>query len=341
MKWHLRGRTLKRLRTATSFALAYVLVGIVWEYLELSQVSFYGPGIGLAVGLTLAVLEESDVAGFTRRMSFSAAVLTKSVIYLAFIAVPLGVMGFIGGALSGLELSDFYAWILSAEFIRDIVLLYAIHLGFLFFRQLSGLLGPGTMVRYVTGRYHKPRVEKRVFMFLDLKSSTTLAENLGGARYYAFLNEFFHDLSDPIMDRRAEIYRFVGDEVILTWPLSCGVRDANCVRVFVEIMAQIHGRREYYLNAFGHVPEFKAGVHYGEVVTAEIGDVKKEISYLGDVLNTTARIQSKCNEMGQLLIASQELVDELELPEYVQPQPLGQIALRGKAHTTALVGLHA
>lgn len=176
-------------------------------------------------------------------------------------------------------------------------------------------------------------------MFLDLRSSTTIAEKLGGATYFAFLNTFFRDLSDPILDRAAEIYQYVGDEVVLTWPVDTGVRDANCVLIFTDILAQIDSRRDYYEQAFGHVPEFKAGIHFGDVITAEIGDIKKEITYSGDVLNTTARIQSKCNELGHLLIASEELTSILNLPTSITPQTLGRVELRGKAEPTALVGL--
>ncbi len=93
------------------------------------------------------------------------------------------------------------------------------------------------------------------------------------------------------------------------------------------------------MTHFGHVPEFKAGLHYGDVITAEIGDLKKEIVYNGDVLNTTARIQSMCNQFNQRLIASEALVSALELPEFIEPSVLGHVELRGKAEAMALVAL--
>ena len=338
---HLRRRTIQQIQTFAWFAAVYVVIGIVWEYLEMSAVSLSGPGAGLGVGLTLALLEESRIADFTRSMSFSAAVLVKSAVFVGVIAVPVCSIGLIVGLIHGHTLSEFREWISSAEFAVELIAIYLIHLGIIFFRHLNRLLGPGTLMRYVTGRYHKPSAERRVFMFLDLKSSTMIAEAMGKERYYAFLNASFRDMSEPILDRSAEIYQYVGDEVILTWPLESGIRDANCIRVFVEILGQIQSRREYYLHAFGRVPEFKAALHYGDVIAAEIGDIKKEICYFGDVLNTTARIQAKCNELGHLLIASEELVARLQLPLSVKSEALGQIALRGKAEATALVGLYA
>ena len=176
-------------------------------------------------------------------------------------------------------------------------------------------------------------------MFLDMKSSTTLAETLGGQMYFSLLNTFFRNISEPILVRDAEIYQYVGDEVILTWPVEIGFRDANCIRIFFDILAEIEHRREYYEAEFGHVPAFKAGLHFGDVITAEIGDLKKEIVYNGDVLNTTARIESMCNEYDQQLIASEELVSHLELPNFIAAKSLGPVVLRGKADAIPLIAL--
>ena len=57
-------------------------------------------------------------------------------------------------------------------------------------------------------------------MFLDMKSSTTIAEQLGHVRFYTLLNELFHEISQPVLQTKAEIYQYVGDEVVLTWEME-------------------------------------------------------------------------------------------------------------------------
>ena len=121
--------------------------------------------------------------------------------------------------------------------------------------------------------------------------------------------------------------------------MEVGLKDGNCIRVFFEILAEVERRRDYYLAEFGLVPEFKAGLHFGDVITAEVGDLKKEIVYNGDVLNTTARIESLCNDYGQQLIASEDLVSQLKLPNFIAPKPLGSVVLRGKAEAIPLMAL--
>src|SRR5688500_20154043 len=82
-----------------------------------------------------------------------------------------------------------------------------------FFLQINHLLGEGTLWKFIRGKYHQPREEERIFMFLDMKSSTTIAEQLGHVRFYTLLNALFHEISQPILQTRAEIYQYVGDEI--------------------------------------------------------------------------------------------------------------------------------
>ena len=72
-------------------------------------------------------------------------------------------------------------------------------------------------------------------------------------------------------------------------------------------------------------------------MVGEIGIVKRDIAYSGDVLNTTARIQSKCNELGVNILLSKNLLTGLgSLPNLFKPIEIGEIDLRGKQHSLML-----
>ncbi len=116
-----------------------------------------------------------------------------------------------------------------------------------------------------------------------------------------------------------------------------GIKDANCLRVFFDIDAVIEKKRQRYLDQFGVVPEYKAGLHVGEVMTAEIGDLKRGLVFNGDVLNTGARIQGECGRLGRRLVSSAELVARLTLPTGWTAEEMGPVKLRGKAEPLELV----
>ena len=166
-------------------------------------------------------------------------------------------------------------------------------------------------------------------MFVDIEDSTELSKNLSLEHYYGLVNDFFRDVAGPVLDSRGEIYEYVGDEVVISWKYEAGVRDANCVRAFFEIEKAVWKQSGQYLNRYGAVPAFKAGLHEGEVITAEMGGSKKVIAFNGEVLNVTARIQGQCNRLQRRLLASQQLVDQLKIPGDVTPQSMGLIELRG------------
>jgi adenylate cyclase len=189
---------------------------------------------------------------------------------------------------------------------------------------------------HLAGRYHQPRQELRIFMFLDMRSSTAIAEELGHVRYFQLINELFTDITDPIVYSRGEIYQYVGDEISVSWPLRRGLARQRCIRCFLDIRAKLQRRADYYRARYGIVPAFKAGFHYGEVTTGEVGLVKKERIYSGDVVNTAARIQNTCNEHGVDNLISKELLDLL-LPKGRLPvREIGSIALKGRRAAISL-----
>jgi adenylate cyclase len=204
------------------------------------------------------------------------------------------------------------------------------------FYQLSNKIGRPALLRLFLGRYHHPVAEQRIFLFVDVKGSTTLAEELGNERYSQFIRDFFFDMGAPIVAHRGEIYQYVGDEVVVTWEWTPGIEQARCVRCFFAMQHAIDLRRDYYLRTYGAVPAFKAGLHGGPVMATQVGAVKTELVFHGDVLNTTARIEAKCNALHSRLLLSASLCEALPHPAEFHFQPLGGFPLRGKAGTVAL-----
>lgn len=173
-------------------------------------------------------------------------------------------------------------------------------------------------------------------MFLDLNSSTAIAERLGDETYHGLLRDFFADITNPILENRGNIYQYVGDEVVVSWEYEEGIENATCINCFFDMKVQIQAQKEKYLQRYGLVPSFKAGIHCGKVVAGEIGIVKRDITYSGDVLNTTSRIQGMCKEFNEEVIVSADLVANLGLTNKFTTQLLGSIKLRGKEKELSL-----
>ena len=296
--------------------------------------------VGFGTGFMVGVAELFLLKKWLRDVPFLVHLMGKSLTLIGILYVTFAVLNLLDVIIDGITWQVYLQVILSSEILVGMLEILGVITFLLFFVHLDRLLGPGVLLGYVTGRYHRPRNEQRIFMFLDLKGSTTLADKMDADRYFSFLHRYFTEMSEPILETNAEIYQYVGDEIVLTWKMRKGLNEASCLRVFFLIEDQIQAHRDHFLQTYGVVPEFKAGVHTGEVITAQIGELKSEIVYNGDVLNTTARIQAQCNQLGQKLLVSKELMERLSLgPDYGVTE-LGAIPLRGKAEALELFAVN-
>ena len=296
---------------------------------------FVGGVLGFCFGI-MELFVLSRLQNSFLKLPLFLSILIKALGYLFVIYFISGLLGFILGYFEGKSLDEFYSSMVDADRVILIIYTSVLYVLLSLYVQINFLLGPGVFLKFLVGKYQKPTKEHRIFMFLDVKSSTTLAEKLGHEKYYALLNDFFHEISKPVLNTRAEIYQYVGDEVVITWETKDGLLKMNCINIFFQIKQNVADRAGYYEMKYGVVPEFKAGLHFGEVISAQIGDIKREIVYNGDVLNTAARIQEQCNKLKRELLISAALLAKLNVNESYKVEKMTTITLRGKESTNEL-----
>ncbi|MEL7003528.1 MAG: adenylate/guanylate cyclase domain-containing protein [Bacteroidota bacterium] len=295
--------------------------------------------VGLLVGLIELVVFEKRFASF----SFARKVVAKFFIYMALMLIIM-VIAF--PLASSIELNkspfDPEIWRKTANFFQSLIFVNTVvQISFqlilcLLYAAISENLGYHVLLNFFTGRYHHPKKEQRIFMFLDMKSSTTIAEQLGHDRYFNLLHDYYEIMSDPIINTLGEVYQYIGDEVVITWDSDKGLANNNCIKCFEKIKYSLKHHAQLFEKKFGLVPDFKAGMHLGEVTTGEIGALKKEVIYTGDVLNTTARVQGLCKEYQTDLIITEELLGELAHANEWKHQFIGELSLRGKSQSMKL-----
>lgn len=204
---------------------------------------------------------------------------------------------------------------------------------------LNRLIGPGVFRNLLLGRYHSPREERRALLFIDLADSTAIAERIGATRFLALMNQFVYDIDLALEGSGGAIYRYVGDEAIITWRLD-ETRDLSvAVEVVFRLRTRIAARGEEYRSRFRVLPDFRAALHAGPVVAGEMGDSKLEIVLLGDTVNTTARIEQACRELDRTFLVSAEALALINLPNGVESERMPPAALKGKSRQVRLYAI--
>jgi adenylate cyclase len=278
-----------------------------------------------------------------RKKPYGFIILIKAITYFLISVIVIGVLLTIviilTFGLDSLSIAHFEAVIPPRAVL--VILSYILVCSFLInsFNQINQKFGPGVFSKLLLGKYYRPKEEEKIFMFVDMKSSTTYAERLGHIKFSEVIQDCFFDLTDVVRRYKANIYKYVGDEVILFWDLKDGLEEANCIKTLFEFQQAINKKTDYYQERYDFVPEFKAGINVGLITVAEVGEIKKEIEHHGDVLNTAARIQSLCNKYSKKLLASESIVEKLDNDSKLRIESQGSILLKGKEHEVKIYSI--
>ncbi|MFK7848271.1 MAG: adenylate/guanylate cyclase domain-containing protein [Rhodothermales bacterium] len=298
------------------------------------------------LGLVVGAIELVYLNNRFSQKSFGRKILYKTLFYtfllfcVVVISFPIAASMELGTSVLDKQVWDkLFSFLISKTLLGTVIQLGTMLGVSLFYAEISEHMGHRVLINFFSGKYHTPKEETRIFMFSDMKSSTQIAEQLGHTRYYELLRAYYSDLSDGIISYGGEIYQYVGDEVVVSWPAEKGVKNQNCLACFFAMKQALENRAGWYQQRFGLVPDFKAGFHVGAVTTGEIGALKKEIIFTGDVLNATARIQGLCNEYNVELLISGDLLEQINVSENFNVRSLGQCELRGKTRSVELFTL--
>ena len=293
----------------------------------------HGSGIAFAVWIvqgSFAAKAHSPVGAALRRMPLLAEVLVRSLV-MTVVIVIVGLLLQIALYAEPFQLHWLTAhWFKTTlPWIVAIGLTISLMVGVVI--ETARLIGGPLLASIVLGTYHRPVREQLIVMFLDLADSTPLAEKLGELRVHDLITRFFFDIDEPINDHGGSVLAYVGDEVIVTWPVTNdAARNARCLACFFAIDNKIASLSAEYEEEFETVPRFRAGLHCGPVIVSECGGFKRQLAYFGDTMNVSARLCEYCKVCGCNLIVSGDVLSCLTIPQNLQVGVGQSIALRGR-----------
>lgn len=279
-----------------------------------------------------------------RSKSYGYIIFTYSIAHLILVLVVVSVVGILSvsifsGSVGKDNLQELIEFFLSKNLMRILIFTYIISVCIFLVKVINKKLGEGVLWNLILGKYRQPKEDRLLFLFMDLKSSTTYAELLGHRKYSELIQDCFSDLTPAVSDSQAKIYQYVGDEAVLSWKYEDGIKQANCIRVFFHFKAILSARSQYYMDAYGFVPEFKAGINGGKIMVAEVGYLKRSIAYHGDAINTAARIQGQCNSFERDILLSEKVVKDILKTNQADFIELENIQLKGKKEKVKLFSI--
>ncbi|WP_452222443.1 adenylate/guanylate cyclase domain-containing protein [Lacinutrix salivirga] len=286
---------------------------------------------GVVVGIFYSIVEFLFDKYMTKNIALGLILLLKSIIYLLLLIFSSTFLLTIAEYQIDVNLTNEAGWWKTSKLFWIIVGYFTIVSSiFQIIKIANEKFSKGKFFSLLIGKYKKPIEVERIFMFIDLQSSTAIAEQLGHFKYSQLIQDCFNDLNRVVNRYNAEIYQYVGDEAVLTWPLKTGLKNTNCISVFYAFSNRLNKKQNYYLKNYTLKPVFKAGIHGGKLIATEVGTIKKEIAYHGDVINTTSRIQELCNTYKKQVLISKELALKIDFKGKYTTELIGDLKLKGK-----------
>ena len=268
----------------------------------------FGTTNAILVGIGVGLFEEFYVQTLRGRWIRNIHPLLSILIYTAIVVII-----FVGATnLTHLFLYPFYGTSVPYArlfYVLPIFIVLSV-IGVVVMRTVH-FIGIETLFHLMVGTYHRPVVEEKVIVFLDINDSTGLSERLGAVQTKSLIGKFLFDISKPITDYGGEIYLYKGDGLIALWEWREAFRDNRLLRAIDAVFDTIGREHGAFEEQFGVVPSFRMGVHGGEVVVSEQGDTKRAIGIYGSTINIAARMEDEAKAHNVRCVISGDVAEAL------------------------------
>ena len=338
----------RKMKSAKMLLLAGMILGPLYNLFEDgigSWIPFVNTWIiGVIIAIIVALIELLVLTGNTRNLSFYKILSIRIILYTVLITGTILLVMIFSRMLQYdlnfrqvCQSAEFQNY-MNEEFLMGNFFALMLITIVIFIMQMRRKIGPEILMGFISGKNYHPREVERIVMFVQVQKIKSTIEKLGRLKFFQYLNDIIFDLTESVLFHKGNIYEYVENEVLLIWEVKKGTENANCIRTFFEILEVFEANKINYFEKYGIVPSFKASLHVGKMIMGEIGDVKSEISYHGDVMNTASRILGKTSSENNFLISA-DLMEMIQLPELYQKIPMGKFDLRGKHEEVELYSL--
>ncbi len=326
--------TKRKLLTVVIGTLSFLAVGVVAGIaigVPVSNAVFLATWLGLGVSLFEVLYIQAPLGIAFRKLSpLKHSLLYAGLILLLYCTGVAFLVLFVSSPRMAQAIISRIPITLPVVFVISVTILLIL--------RIVSFIGAKNLLHLLTGRYQRPMQENRVFLFLDLKNSTTITETLGTVRAREFISDFIFDISKAITDNRGDVYKFMGDGIVAVWRHTDSASVADAVSAVVDARKTMAGRARHYRDAYGFAPEFRAGLHAGEVIASEQGDLRRSIEFNGDHINIAARLEQKAKDHDLPLVFSEEVAQELAGTGF-EPVAFGEETVKGYSQPIRLFRL--
>ncbi len=198
----------------------------------------------------------------------------------------------------------------------------------------------GDMIRHMDSTLHKDQIVFGACLFTDVAGYTTLAEKMDMRKLKMLMDDYFNVLSRAVRQNNGVVSEKIGDAMLAIWEAAAAseaLREQACEAGLA--IRDDTGR----FNSDNRHPALptRIGIHFGQLLISKFGTGSGEdyiYRTVGDLVNTTSRIEAINKRLGTRLLVTHEVMDGLNR---FLARPLGSFQFAGKSLPVRLLELIA
>jgi len=174
-------------------------------------------------------------------------------------------------------------------------------------------------------------------LFSDVRSFTTLSEELGPQGIISLLNEYFTLMVDCITDQGGMLDKFIGDAIMAVFGTAKRHEDDEdrAVKTAIAMMKQLHGFNRRRIADGKRPIDIGIGLNTDTVVSGNIGSPKRQdYTVIGDGVNLAARLEGACKEYGAHILISEYTLRKLK--STYRSREMDKVVVKGKTKPVAI-----
>ena len=176
-----------------------------------------------------------------------------------------------------------------------------------------------------------------VSMFVDMRGSTTFAEERLPFDAIFLVNRFLEAASKAVVEAGGQPNQFLGDGLLALFGLA--VDPATACRQAIKAAAMVSANVEHLNYQFAtdlrEPIQFGIGIHGGDVIIGDIGYRERTVfTALGDAVNVAARLQDMTKTLNCKVIVSEDVFKTAGIS--AEPLTHMDVAIRGRDEPMAV-----
>ena len=191
-------------------------------------------------------------------------------------------------------------------------------------RELMTLLGVDKLAHMKFGDCTKKEV---TVLFSDIRSFTTISEDMSAQKTFDFLNSYFELMAPIIRQHNGFINKFIGDGIMAIF----SDKSEDAVDAAIMMLEVLREHSHELLKQEKRSIEIGIGIHTGRVILGTVGERDRmEATIIGDTVNVASRMEEMTKYLGTPLLISVNAYELIEERENYLVRYLGPLEVRGK-----------